>query len=194
MFAPQPFCVDDNPPLTVCTRIAYPRCEPTSRASYSIVFFGVSHSGIRDSVLTAIHRVFSHAGAIHVVVGHRARAHTHPYLNPQEGPSTHPDDLLQRRRPFPYRTSFIAPLRTHRHGARAAAPAPATTTTAVWGHHAVVPPLDPRTATADTAQAQAEADRSAQNEQGRLRVVAHCARARGTSNTESKAIQSRPQP
>ncbi|KAJ7763681.1 hypothetical protein B0H14DRAFT_2633716 [Mycena olivaceomarginata] len=138
-----------SPPRVPAVRVA---------SRYSIVFFGVFHSGIRNS-------------AIHVVIGHHARAHTHPYLNSQEGPSTHPDDLLQRCCPFPYRTSFIAPLRTHRHEVHAATSAPATT--AVWGHHAVVPPPSPRTTTADMAQAQAEADRSMQNKQGQLRVIAH---------------------
>ncbi|KAJ7681584.1 hypothetical protein B0H17DRAFT_1205711 [Mycena rosella] len=142
--------IEENPRLTACTRIAHPRCEPTSQAPYSILFFGVSHNGIHESVSTRTMRptppaFINHASpganssnsmdrparpgdtdqspalrhpsastptallCVHVVVSHRPRAHTHPYLNQQEGPSTHPDDLLQRRRPFPCRTSLIAP-------------------------------------------------------------------------------------
>ncbi|KAJ7932186.1 hypothetical protein B0H13DRAFT_1857316 [Mycena leptocephala] len=69
-FAPHPFCVDENPRLTVCTRIAYLRCEPTLRASYSIHFFGVFHNRIHESVSTTIHTASSHTGAfsIHGVV------------------------------------------------------------------------------------------------------------------------------
>ncbi|KAJ7813707.1 hypothetical protein B0H13DRAFT_2382241 [Mycena leptocephala] len=122
--------------FTVCTQIAYLRCEPTLRASYSIHFFGVFPIRIHDSVSTAIHTAFSHTGAfsIHGVVpvtrltndrrsflflcipvSHRARAHTHPYLNQPDGPSTHPNDLLQRR-PLPCRASLpplIAPPSHH---------------------------------------------------------------------------------
>ncbi|KAJ7686750.1 hypothetical protein B0H14DRAFT_904321 [Mycena olivaceomarginata] len=36
------------------------RCEPTLRASFSIIFFGVVQSGIHESVPTAILAVFSH--------------------------------------------------------------------------------------------------------------------------------------
>ncbi|KAJ6592970.1 hypothetical protein B0H19DRAFT_1365224 [Mycena capillaripes] len=36
--SPHPFCVDENPHVRL--GIAYGRCEPTSRALYSIIFFG----------------------------------------------------------------------------------------------------------------------------------------------------------
>ncbi|KAJ7870553.1 hypothetical protein B0H13DRAFT_1896117 [Mycena leptocephala] len=66
LFAPHPFCVDENPRLTVCTRIAYLRCEPTLRASYSIHFFGVFHNRIYESVSTTIHTASSHTGAFSI--------------------------------------------------------------------------------------------------------------------------------
>ncbi|KAJ7804322.1 hypothetical protein B0H14DRAFT_3883504 [Mycena olivaceomarginata] len=49
---------------------ACPRCEPTSRASYSIIFFGVVQSGIHESVPTAILAAFSHnpSFSVHGVV------------------------------------------------------------------------------------------------------------------------------
>ncbi|KAJ7121652.1 hypothetical protein C8R44DRAFT_877033 [Mycena epipterygia] len=43
--------------------MAYPRCEPASRALYSILFFGVFRNGIHESVPTAIRAAFSHTGA-----------------------------------------------------------------------------------------------------------------------------------
>ncbi|KAJ7351209.1 hypothetical protein DFH08DRAFT_1078342 [Mycena albidolilacea] len=49
---------------------ACPRCEPASRASFSIIFFGVVQSGIYECLPTAIFAVFSHTPSfsVHCVV------------------------------------------------------------------------------------------------------------------------------
>ncbi|KAJ7239063.1 hypothetical protein C8J57DRAFT_1528340 [Mycena rebaudengoi] len=54
-----PFCVDENPRLTACTRTAYQHCEPTLRESYSILL-SVFHSGSRERIYHHPHRVLSY--------------------------------------------------------------------------------------------------------------------------------------
>ncbi|KAJ7440569.1 hypothetical protein FB451DRAFT_1191477 [Mycena latifolia] len=102
MFAPHLFCVDENPRLTGCTRIAYLVCESTLRASYSILF-GVFHHAIPATPLSLGTRSNNRRSSFHTSSSVIVRAHTHPHLNHQEGPGTRTDHLPQRRRQFPCR-------------------------------------------------------------------------------------------
>ncbi|KAF8173994.1 hypothetical protein K438DRAFT_126846 [Mycena galopus ATCC 62051] len=115
MFAPHLFCVDDDPRPTVSTRIACPRCDPTSRASCPVLFFGVFHNATPEGVPTAIHAVFSHTGVLsshgvapatrlslgtcshtisalllHIIVGART---LHPILTSRKAPARTPTIL-----------------------------------------------------------------------------------------------------
>ncbi|KAJ7842380.1 hypothetical protein B0H14DRAFT_1030042 [Mycena olivaceomarginata] len=58
--------------VSLCVRLgtACARCEPTSRAPFSIIFFGVVQSGIHESLPTAILAAFSHTPSflVHGVV------------------------------------------------------------------------------------------------------------------------------
>ncbi|KAJ6549917.1 hypothetical protein B0H19DRAFT_1378665 [Mycena capillaripes] len=58
MFVPHLFCIDETPRVTACTKIAFLRCEPTLRASYPILFFGVFHNATHEGVPTVIHAAF----------------------------------------------------------------------------------------------------------------------------------------
>ncbi|KAJ7303143.1 hypothetical protein DFH08DRAFT_977213 [Mycena albidolilacea] len=102
------FCVDENPRLTACTCIAYQRSEPIFRTSY------VPFDSHRSSLMILLrntrertYAAFSHTAAFSIydiVLATRLSLDTHrrsfcytSSLAIQEGPSTHPDDLPQRR-------------------------------------------------------------------------------------------------
>ncbi|KAJ7351239.1 hypothetical protein DFH08DRAFT_957566 [Mycena albidolilacea] len=80
---------DENPRLTACTAWdSLPALRTQSRASFSIIFFGVVQSGIHESVPTAILAVFSHTPSfsVHRVVPATrlslgTRSHNRPPFN-----------------------------------------------------------------------------------------------------------------